>query len=160
MNFLISAEEDSNLLLSFEGSASPILLDVFPQAPVFVNNGTVISPSAVVLSAAAPTAGVSGGRLVGIDNELVILVDSSIVSTALQAVGITKAAAAPSTSVEYVTSGLITDSAWNWLSGPIYAGLNGGLVQTAPISGFVLEIGKALSPTQILVDFKSPLILS
>jgi hypothetical protein len=159
VTFILSAEEDSNLLLSLEDSASPILLDVFPQAPVINTTGSTASPSAVVLSAITNT-GVSGGRLIGIDNGFVILVDSSIVSTALQAGGITKAAAAPFTSVEYVTSGLITDSAWNWSSGPIYAGLNGGLIQTAPISGFVLEIGKALSPTQILVDFKSPLFLS
>jgi hypothetical protein len=150
----------SYILTTSEFGQSPVLLDVFPTAPTFIGGAAPGTPAASVAVTYPTATGVGGGRLVGIDNGDVVLIDSSIVATAYLAIGITRGAATPATSVEIITHGPVDDSSWTWNEGLVYAGLNGLLTQTAPSTGFVLNVGKAISPTRIIVNLQQPYLLS
>jgi hypothetical protein len=70
-----------------------------------------------------------------------------------QVIGITETAASSGASVAIRTSGLMTDSNWNWTKGTIYLGTNGQLTQTAPSGGaFVVHVARALTATTIQID--------
>jgi hypothetical protein len=66
--------------------------------------------------------------------------------------GLTKGAAALGATVTIQTDGAMTDLAWLWISGPIFLGSNGLLTQTPPVSGFVVQTGVPLGPTQMRID--------
>jgi hypothetical protein len=70
-----------------------------------------------------------------------------------QVIGITETAASSGAAVAIRTSGLMTDSNWNWTKGTIYLGTNGQLTQTAPSGGsFVVHVARALTATTIQID--------
>jgi hypothetical protein len=56
------------------------------------------------------------------------------------------------------TSGLMEDVTWTWTEGPVYNGANGVLTQTAPLTGFVLQVGIALTGTTILINIQQSII--
>ena len=56
--------------------------------------------------------------------------------------------------------GAIDEPSWSFSPGPVFLGLNGALVQAPPASGFVLQIGTALSATRLVVERFSPIILA
>jgi hypothetical protein len=73
-----------------------------------------------------------------------------------QVIGITETAASSGAAVAIRTSGLMTDSNWNWTKGTIYLGTNGQLTQTAPSGGsFVVHVARALTATTIQIDIDS-----
>lgn len=69
-------------------------------------------------------------------------------------VGVTTAAAMAGYPVHYVTHGeIVRENMWSWTPGlPIYLQSAGQLAQTPPASGFVQQVGLALSPTSMLVS--------
>lgn len=67
-------------------------------------------------------------------------------------VGITLGAALIGGLVPIRTSGLATETSWNWLPGPIYLGANGTLTQIAPSSGAIVRMGTAAGPDRMRVD--------
>lgn len=70
-----------------------------------------------------------------------------------QLVGITLGAASSGQSVGVKTFGTMSDASWNWTKGAVYLGTNGQLTQTAPSGGAVIvQVGRALTPTQLFVD--------
>lgn len=72
--------------------------------------------------------------------------------------GVSKNAASSGAAVDIQVSEEITESSWSWSTGPVFLGLNGLLVQPAPIGvAFVRQIGVALSATRLLVTPLPPI---
>lgn len=70
-----------------------------------------------------------------------------------QVVGITLGAASSGQSVGVKTFGTMSDNGWTWTKGAVYLGTNGTLTQTAPSGGaIIVQVGRALTPTQLFVD--------
>lgn len=56
-------------------------------------------------------------------------------------------------------SGVIDDSSWTWLLGPIWLGSAGTLTQSPPAAGYDVLIGSAVSPTRIILNLQDPINL-
>lgn len=103
-----------------------------------LNSGETLGGNRIVVSKdgdafySDPSVLVDGGKVVGITTTATNLDDPCLVQT----------------------SGIMTEGTWTWNEGPVYNGSNGVLTQTAPISGFVLQIGIAVSATSILINIQ------
>lgn len=87
--------------------------------------------------------------------------DSTVLSDAQAVVGITGGAASASSEVTVITSGKVTEPSWSWTVGQnVYLSTNGLMTQTAPSSGFLIVIGKALSATTLLISINTPITLA
>ena len=65
--------------------------------------------------------------------------------------GITAASAATGAEAKVRVSGLLSFNGWSWVPGrPVYVGINGGLTQTPPVTGFVQQIGIATGVDALL----------
>lgn len=104
---------------------------------------------------------ISGHRVVIIRNDRVYYADHTNTETAFYVAGVSVNAAQVGDEVGIVLSGEVELSSWNWEVGKfLYVGANGHLTQTAPSTGYVLAVAKALTPTRIFVSLQSPIILS
>jgi len=74
--------------------------------------------------------------------------------------GITAGAVDAAEAVRVVIAGPMVEPSWNWVSGPVFVGLDGLLTQAPPASGFVQVVGAALAPTRLLVALGDPIILN
>lgn len=73
--------------------------------------------------------------------------------------GITITSAQVGKKVKVKRYGLINDSFFNFNSGKVWLGLNGGLTQTAPDDGFDLLIGTAVSFDSFILNIQDPIEL-
>lgn len=78
----------------------------------------------------------------------------------MNVIGITVTAAIAGDDVSVMTSGKLSDPSWSWVAGPIYVGADGALTQTAPTTGFVQEVARAISPTDIIINIQPPILLA
>lgn len=62
--------------------------------------------------------------------------------------------------VEVQTGGVTNDNSWTWVAGPVFVDEDGVLVQPAPVTGYVVSIGRATDSTTIDIDVGTPLIRS
>lgn len=85
--------------------------------------------------------------------------DTGTPADAGRVVGVSKTAAADGDPFDVLTKGEHVDAGWSWSPGPVFCGASGVLTQS-PGTGWVLEVGRALSATRLLVDVKTPLIRS
>jgi hypothetical protein len=75
--------------------------------------------------------------------------------------GIAANSASPGDPVRVRTTGPMTEPSWAWTPGlPLYVGPDGVLVQSPPASGFIREIGLAVSPTSIVIRHMVPITLA
>jgi len=75
--------------------------------------------------------------------------------------GIAANSASPGDSVRVRTTGPMAEPSWDWTPGlPLYVGPDGVLVQSPPASGFIREIGLAVSPTSIVIRHMVPITLA
>ena len=86
--------------------------------------------------------------------------DHNNLSQASNILGITRTSAVPDGSVDIITSGMLSDSSWNFNEGPIFVGVNGQLTQIAPTTGYIVVVGKAVSSTRISINISRPIILN
>lgn len=87
-------------------------------------------------------------------------VDPSDPAQAHAAIGLTMGAAADGAPINVQFSGEMTEPSWAWTANlPIFIGANGVPTQTPPASGFQAAIGVATSPTAIVIQIKSPIVL-
>ena len=134
--------------------SNPVVLDanlVQTQASSSGSGGTT-SPSFLLVAAEAlPAFAVvraSGASMVDLASAANIHNDFGNV------IGVTIATAAQGAMVPIISSGPITDAAWDWAEGPVYLDVvAGGLTQTQPSADgqFVQEIGVAVGATTIVV---------
>ena len=73
--------------------------------------------------------------------------------------GITQGAVVNGATVTVQTTGQLTEPTWAWTSGPVYLGSDGLLTQSPPISGVIVELGTALTPTTLLIRVQPPIYL-
>lgn len=103
----------------------------------------------------------SGHRVVKIvPTDAVEYADCTNATDAFTIVGLTTQAYSTSAVVTVQTTGLVTHSGWSWVVGhPVILGLTGFPTQSIPVgAAFVKQIGVALSPTTIALNFSSPAV--
>lgn len=72
---------------------------------------------------------------------------------------VTTQAAATGTPITVATQFELTEGAWNWLPGRIYlAAAGGGLTQTPPVAGALLEVGRAVSSNTIQFGIQTAIL--
>jgi hypothetical protein len=75
-------------------------------------------------------------------------------------IGITTEAVSSGANVSVLIFGEFEEFTWSWLTDrPIFLGLNGLMTQTVPTSGYVLQVAAPITPTKILVDIRTPVLL-
>ncbi|MEP7235241.1 MAG: hypothetical protein ABI778_08095 [Ignavibacteriota bacterium] len=109
-------------------------------------------------------AGISlgGHRAVVLDAaEHAIYADKDTPSHANKVIGITTGAAAIGANTLIAAYGEIDEPSWAWTPGEaIYLSTGGLVTQTAPVSGFLLIIGFAITATKIFISIKQPIALT
>lgn len=75
-------------------------------------------------------------------------------------IGITKNAANPGEGLVIVTSGIMDEPSWSFTPGAVFVGLDGSLVQEPPQTGFVQQVGVAVSATRLIVSLGPVINLS
>jgi hypothetical protein len=74
--------------------------------------------------------------------------------------GITKHSALTGELVQVQIFGSHTEPSWSWNSGePVFLSDNGNLTQTPPISGQLIAVGTAQTPTRIFIDINPPIYM-
>lgn len=90
-----------------------------------------------------------------------VYADKDTAAHASCTIGITTGAASQGASASAIALGPLTENSWNWTPQQlIFLGSNGVLTQSAPTTGFVLVLGKAVSPTTVFVQIQSAFIRS
>ena len=56
-------------------------------------------------------------------------------------------------------SGVMDDSGWSWIPGPVWLGSNGTLTQSPPATGYDVRIGAAVSATRITLNLQDAIEL-
>ena len=100
------------------------------------------------------TAGVdlSYPRIVAVDAGVAYYPDLTNMLDVQRVVGVTLQSALTGAPVQIAQARVFTENAWNWSPGAIYCDLTGGtLTQTAPTTGAVLEVGKAIDAKTISI---------
>jgi len=68
--------------------------------------------------------------------------------------GLSVTAANQDSDVIVMRGGQLTDSAWAWTPNqPIWAGASGTLTQVPPNAGWLVQVGNALNPTVLQLEF-------
>lgn len=75
-------------------------------------------------------------------------------------IGLTMGAASDGSPVNVQFGGEMTEPSWAWIANlPIFVGATGVPTQTAPALGFHAPIGVAISPTAMVIQIKTPVVL-
>ena len=62
--------------------------------------------------------------------------------------------------VDIIVGGVIIEPSWNWVAyEPIYLTGLGSLTQVVPTTGYLVQIGTPIAPTQILLDVRPAIFL-
>lgn len=73
--------------------------------------------------------------------------------------GLTLTAADAGGQVNVQRSGPLDDAGWSWAPGPVWLGADGALTQVAPVDGFCVLLGAAVSGTRLILDFHQPIAM-
>ena len=104
----------------------------------------------------------SGHRVLALDSlGQAVYASADTLSDALRVAGMSLNAASAAAPITVQSSGLIEFNGWAWTANqPVYLGLGGAPVQTLPVGAvFAQVIGKAISPTQLMLSLQPPIIL-
>ncbi len=106
----------------------------------------------------------SGGKVVRVvdDGDHVDVASALVAADAAAVVGLTlQSAVAAEDQVEVAHAGELEDSAWSFVPGPVYLGVNGVLTQTRDSSwAFLRIVGTAVSPTKMMINLRPPVFLA
>lgn len=118
-----------------------------------IQTGIRATGAAVITLPAGET--IFGGRVVRAVGGEVFTVDNTDDTHGAQVVGVAlESVTTISDPVRIQVRGPLTDLAWTWADGVIYCAANGQLTQTAPATGWFLEVARVLAPTQIDIDLE------
>lgn len=85
----------------------------------------------------------------------ILVANPSILTQQDRIIGITKtSAAAADEEVTFVSEGLLTDPSFVFTPGPVYIGVAGSLTQIKPTSGLLIQVGTAISLTELIVGIQ------
>lgn len=123
-----------------------------PGAPGAVGNTNIVRMAGVALG---------GQRLVTTDAAgNAIYADNQVAAHANRVLGLTEGAASLGAPVSIRTGGEYDEPSWNWVPDTVlFLGTNGLLSATAPVNGFSLPIGYAITATKIFIAVKQPVVL-
>lgn len=109
----------------------------------------------------AKTAGetLGGHRVVWINDDDKVYYASAANATAERVAGLTTGAANAGTGATIQPLGEMIEGSWNWIPGPVYLGLNGVLTQTPPLTGALIEVGVATTPTRLIIRIGEPVYI-
>lgn len=131
----------------------PIIATALQQGPAGAQGPQ--GPSGVVMFTGIAGENLSGHRVVTVDGSGQYVYCSDIYGLAL-----TTGAALAGDSVELQAMGEIEEPSWAWTpKAPVYQTGLGQLTQSVPTSGFIREVGIALTATKILLTFQSPIAI-
>lgn len=101
----------------------------------------------------------NGYTVVAMNNSQLVIADNTDLNLINKIIGITKTSASAGESVIVMCSGgHLTGLAGLTIGGKIYLSSNGTITQTIPTSGFVIQLGTALSATSIAVNITSAIL--
>jgi hypothetical protein len=131
----------------------PIVVTALQQGPAGPTGPQ--GPSGTVTFTGIAGEDLSGHRIVTVNGTGQYVYCSDIFGLAM-----TTGAVVSGASVELQSLGEIEEHSWTWTpKGYVYQTGLGQITQTTPTTGFVREIGIALTPTKILLTFQSPITL-
>ena len=91
----------------------------------------------------------------------ILVANPSILTQQDRIIGVTKTSAAASgETVTFVAEGLLVDPSFTFTPGPVYVGSGGSLTQIKPTSDLLIQIGIAISLTELLVSVKPSIRLA
>lgn len=91
----------------------------------------------------------------------ILVANPSILTQQDRIIGVTKTSAAASgETVTFVAEGLLVDPSFTFTPGPVYVGSGGSLTQVKPTSDLLIQIGIAISLTELLVSIKPSIRLA
>jgi hypothetical protein len=102
---------------------------------------------------------IGGNRVICLQGGLAMYAHANSLLDAEAVIGITLSAAPLSGSLQVQRQGIITEPTWAWSAGPVFLTGAGLLTQIAPDTGVLLQVGMALSPTQLDVRISAPIEL-
>ena len=97
-------------------------------------------------------------RIVRSTGDKTYYADAEIEAHAGHVLGVTDETNTQGLGVDVIVSGTMREVAWNWGDGPIYLGSNGNLTQSPSATGFIIQIGVAISDTEMFVNVQQPIL--
>ena len=94
---------------------------------------------------------IGGHRAVFVGSDDMLWLADPSTALANAPIGISVTAGLAGADVAVRSTGLVTETAWNWSPGAIYLGVAGLLTQTPPTSGSVVKMGIAAGPDRMRV---------
>jgi len=119
--------------------------------------GTSVDNSIVEINAGED---LGGYRVVKIVSGSVFYSDPLDPSFGGKVLGLTRGAVTTGSLASVQTAGKISDALWTLNDGVVYNGPNGVITQTAPTTGFVIPVGVAISPTEIIINIQQAILRS
>lgn len=101
---------------------------------------------------------ISQFKVVKVENDLVFLGRSSNLGDNQKIVGVAVTGGNSGSIIKIQNDGELVENTWNWNEGSIFVNEFGELTQTPPSTGFILKVGKALSPTKILINIQQAIV--
>lgn len=149
---------------SSEPSSPPVL-----QPPFEIDDveglKSALANKADVATAAATTAEtvvlVAGGtvqarRVVRSSGGVAMPVDTAQLEHASEVVGVSVGSATAGQQVVVQRFGIAAETLWSWTGGTLYCGPQGELTPTPAPTGWLLQVARVLSPTQVDIDIEEP----
>lgn len=118
------------------------------------NTLTISSTAGTFQSIASGT--VSALRVLSSGDGTVSHADPSVLGDGLLCCGVSVTAANDTEALTVRSDGVMVDGGWTWAPGVIWCGAAGVLTQTAPTSGWLMEVGRALNATTAVIDLQTP----
>lgn len=159
---LTLASQSRSVTLSAGSEALALQLAAFMRGPRGLQGDQGEPGLSGVQATYTADGALSGHRVVRASGAgAVAYADSANVAHATTVLGITTGAAADGDPVTIQAGGPISEPSWAWTPDqPVYCGGNGQLTQVAPVAGFVLVVGVAVSATEIFVGIKQAIVIN
>lgn len=127
-----------------------------------LNNGSItinISSSGAV-EAITSTENISTHRIVACINNRLELASKDNADHAYSIVGMSISSGSDGSVIFVQSGGVITDESWFWTENlPLWLNVNGEMIQTAPTSGFLIQVGIPIATNKVLIEIQEAILL-
>lgn len=143
---LIISDDVDNVNIQFAEILQPVVNNI-------TNDNSVFSGIA--------SEDLGGHRIVVAIGSQIAYADNTIAAHSSIVTGISTQAVLSGATLNVTISGEVSEGSWNWsLDKPIFLTANGLMTQTAPNTGFLLQVGYPTTITSMIVDIKTAIVLS
>lgn len=166
--FEVDASAAGAVVIAYDPETTATIVEVQQAAQVLAQDviaveiaqpGTPSEPAPPTTLQLTAAGAVSALRAIVAEGGVGRYPDTAVPVDAGRVVGVSKSAAAAGDPFDVTTSGEISDGSWSWSPGAVFVGAGGALSQS-PGAGWVLEVGRAVGPTRLLVNVKTPFLRS